>query len=152
MTSCLTLIKHSELGPAFAYVYLLSMQGNVQQTIAPGISIKFSDHGKLGGIAWPTRDELVFLRSGTFKVTFSVNYANNNNSAQIALYLNNVPMIGSFGTSSPLTTGVGRISGTYVLKFNVNDRIKLVGISNSFIIKSAGINDEIIATLTISEE
>ena len=151
-SSCLTLIKHNELGPAFAHIYLLSPQGSVQQVVTNGRSIRFSNFSKLAGISWLTRDELVFLRSGTFKVTFSLNYGNNNNAAQVALYLNNVPMIGAFGTTSPLVAGVGRITGTYVLKFNVNDRIKIVGIANTFTIRSTGINDEIIATMTVTEE
>ena len=152
VSSCLTLIKHNELAPAFAHIYLLSPRGSVQQLITNGASIRFNKFSKLAGIAWPAADELVFLRTGTFKVEFSLNYGNNNNNAQVALYLNNVPMIGAFGTSSPLITGVGRLSGTYVLRFNINDRIKLVGISNPFTIKSAGPHDEIIATLIVTEE
>lgn len=151
MTSCLTLNKHNELGPAFAYVYLLSPQGSVQQNIGPMVPVKFNSHGKLASIAWPTRDELLFLRSSTYKIEFSLNYANNNNNAQVALFLNGVPMIGAFGVSSPLNSGISRLSGTYILKFNINDRIKIVGIGQPFTIKSAGINDEIIATLTVSE-
>ena len=147
-----TLKKHNELGPAFAHVYLLSPGGMIQQNVAAGVSIKFSNFSKLAGIAWLTKDELTFLRASTYKIEFSLNYGYNGHSTQVALFLNGVPMIGSFGTSNPLATGVGRLNGAYVLKLNVNDKIKLVGISNPFTIKSVGPHDEIIATLTVTEE
>lgn len=144
--------KHNELGKAFAHVYLLSVHNNNQQIVIPGAPIKFSNYSKLASIAWLTKDELTFLKAGTFKIEFSMNYANNASNAQVALFLNGVPMIGTFGTSSPLISGVSRLSGTYVLKLNVNDKIKLVGVSNAFTIKSAGPNDEIIATWIVTEE
>jgi|LakMenEpi03Aug12_release.lakeMendotaPanAssembly.Ray.scaffolds.fasta_scaffold270378_2 hypothetical protein len=152
--SCLTIKKRNDLGNAIAFVYFLSPNtiSPITQSVNNGDAIKFNKYGKLAGIAWPTQTELKFLKSGTFKIEFAMNYANNNQPIQVALFLNNVQLIGAFGTSNPLTLGVSMLSGSYLIKLNANDVIKIVNVSNQFLIRSAGSADEIIAHLTVTEQ
>jgi hypothetical protein len=150
MSTCeFTLTKHN-YGRAFGYVYLLSTQGS-QQTVGSGMPIKFNNFNKLAGVAWLTQPQLTVLKTATFQIDFSLNYATQPN-IQVALFINGNAMIGSFGISSPLTNGTSQLKGTYVLRLNMNDTIQLVNISSPFILKPASLDNEIIATITVTEQ
>jgi len=144
-----TLIKHNELGKAFGNVYLLSIGGS-QQTVNPGVAIRFNNFGKLAGISWLSQPEITILKTATYKIDFTLNYANQPN-IEVALFVNGNAMLGSFGLSSPLLFGTSQLTGSYVLKLNKNDKLRLINIGNTFILKSSSLDDEIIASLVVSE-
>lgn len=145
-----TLIKHNELGKAFGNVYLLSIGGS-QQTVIPGASIRFNNFGKMSGIAWYTQPEFTILKTATYKIDFTLNYANQPN-IEVALFVDGNAMIGSFGLSTPLQIGTSQLTGSYVLKLNKNNKIRLINIGNTFVLRSSSLDDEIIATMVVSEQ
>ena len=145
-----TLIKRNELGKAFGNVYLLSIGGS-QQTVNSGFAVRFNNYDKLSGIAWLTQDTITIIKNATYKIDFTLNYVNQPN-IEVAIFVNGNAMIGSFGLSTPLIFGTSQLSGTYVLKLNKNDKVRLVNIGNTFVLKSSSLDDEIIATMVISEQ
>lgn len=145
-----TLIKHNELGRAFGYVYLLSINGS-QQTVSSGSPIKFNNFNKLAGVAWLTQPTLTVLKAATYQIGFTLNYGNQP-TIEVALFVNGNAMIGSFGLATPLSSGTSQLSGTYVLQLNQNDTIQLVNIGSTFMLKPSSLDDEIIATIIVIEQ
>ena len=157
-TTCdFTLIKRNDIGKAYAYVFLYSMSQPVTtQIVNPGSSIKFNNHGRLASIAWLNSDELTMLKDGLFEIEFSINYQLNNKNVQVELYINGTGVGVAFGSDNGNSfnygnSGIGKINGKYNLRLYKNDKLKLVGKSNQFIIKPAGFGSEIISYITVNE-
>lgn len=152
-TTCdFTLTKRNDVGKAYAYVFLYSMaQPIMSQIVMPGSSIKFNNHGRLASIAWLSTDELTMLKDGLFEVEFNINYQANSKPVQVELYVNGIGVGVAFGSESGTTAGTKRIVGKYNLKLYKNDKLKLIGKTNSFTIRPAGTSNEIMATWTVKE-
>lgn len=166
-TTCdFTLIKRNDAGVGYAYVFLYSLSQPVTtQTIMPGSSIKFNNHGRLASIGWLTSDTLTMLKSGLFQIDFSINYLLNgvtsayqpiknrqtSSNVQVELYVNNVAVGVAFGSEQNCNSGIGKITGSYNLKLLTNDTLKLVGKTNPFVIGPAGNLNEITATFVVTE-
>ena len=152
-TTCdFTLIKRNDAGKAYAYVFLYSLSQPVMtQIVNPGSSIKFNNHGRLASIAWLSTDELTVLKDGLFEVDFSVNYQVNNKNVQVELFVNGQGVGVAFGSESPGFSGISKITGKYNLRLYKNDKLKLVGKTNQFIIRPAGLGNEIMSYITVKE-
>ena len=158
-TTCdFTLIKRNDIGEAYAYVFLYSLQQPITtQTVVPGNSIKFNNHGRLASIAWLKSDELTMLKDGIFQLDFSINYIPNNKNVQVELYVNGVGVGVAFGNAAPggmmpgCSYPIAKINGTYNLRLYKNDKLKLVGKTNTFTIAPAGSMNEIMATFIVTE-
>ena len=152
-TTCdFTLIKRNDIGVGYAYVFLYSLSQPVTtQTVMPGNSIKFNNHGRLASISWLKNDELTMLKSGLFQIDFTINYRLNNANVQVELYVNDLAVGVAFGNAQGCSTGLGKITGSYNLKLLTNDKLKLVGKTNPFVIAPAGFQNEITATFIINE-
>lgn len=151
-TPQITVIKRPNQGKGYGNVYLLSTTPGYQQTIQPDSTIKFNGFTKLATMSWLTSDTITMLKTGTYQITFQVNYVtlSDDQNVQVGLYANG-EQICIFGESVPLRNNVSKLSGTYVIKANANDKIQFVGIDVPFTIKGVSQNTEIIANVTITE-
>lgn len=147
------LIKRNDIGTAYANVILMTFPGAkyIPQFVNTGASINFNQYSKLSSIAWLTANELTFLKNGNFRIQFSINYTSTFGNVQITLYVNGLPMIGTFGTTSNLTFNGGQINGEFTAKLLINDKIRLVNTSGSFVITSTGLNNQVLASWTVTE-
>jgi hypothetical protein len=147
-----SLTKRNDLGVAYANVYLIAQPPlkNVPQFVNTGSSIFFNKFSRLASIAWLTANELTFLKGGNFRVQFSINYSLNFGNVQISLYVNNIPVVGTYGTIINISGG-SQITGEFTLKFNTGDVIQLVNTSGSFVISQTGPLGQILANLTVTE-
>lgn len=144
------LTKRNDLGKGFAYVYYLATSSS-QQTVVPGDTIKYNLNGKLTSIALSNNDTLTMLKSGMFQFDFSVNFVNNISNIEVIIYVNDEAVLGTTGISTPLVSGVSKVSGSYVLRLAKGDTIKLVNVGESFRIARSGINSEIVTSVTLAE-
>jgi len=146
-----TLVTIPNKGKGYGNIYLLAKTPEYTQTVHPNSTIKFNGFTKLATISWKTADTITLLKSGLFQITFQVTYATNTKTnIQVGLYVNE-EQITIFSESIPLDNGLSKLSGTYVLKAKLNDKIQFIGIENTFVIKPVSQSSEIIASVTIVE-
>jgi hypothetical protein len=147
------LVKRNDIGEAYANVYLeaYSNPKYLPQYVQTGSSVNFNKFSRLASIAWLTADELTFLKNGNFRIQFSINYTANYGNIQLALYINNMQFMGTYGIVSNVTFNGGKISGEFTVKLIIGDKIKLVNIASPFVISANGLSNQILANLTVTE-
>ena len=146
-----TLVTIPNKGKGYGNIYLLAKTPEYTQTIHQDSTIKFNGFTKLATMSWKTVDTITLLKYGLFQITFQVTYVTNTETnIQVGLYVND-EQITVFGDSIPLDNGISKLSGTYVLKVKLNDKIQFVGLENTFVIKPVSQSSEIIASVTIVE-
>jgi hypothetical protein len=148
------LTKRNDLGTAYANITLMTSTGAkyIPQYVNTGSSIYFNQYNKLASIAWLTANELTFLKNGTFRIQFFINYTSTYGNIQITLYVNGIPLVGTYGTTSNLTFNGGQINGEFTVKLSANDKIQLINTSSgSFVISPTGNNNQVLASWTVTE-
>ena len=147
------LTKRNDIGKAYANVFLGTSPNakNLPQFVNVGSSIKFNQYSKLASIAWLTTDELTFLKNGNFRVQFFINYTSTFGNILITLYVNNLPLMQTYGTTSNVTFNGGQINGEFTVKLSINDKIKLVNTQGPFLIQQTGNNTQVLANWTVTE-
>ena len=148
-----SLLKRNDTGQGYANIYLIVQQPNknIPQYVNSNSTILFNKFSKLASIAWLKADELTFLKSGTFRVQFFINYSLNYSNIQIGLYVNGIEVGGTYGSTTNLTFSSSQINGEFTLKITVGDVIKLVNKSGTFVISQTGPLNQILASMTVTE-
>jgi hypothetical protein len=143
-----SLTKRNDLGNAYANINLIASTNAkyVPQIINNNSSINFNQYTKLLSIAWLTSNTLTFLKNGTFRIQFFINYTALVGTLKIALYVNGNPITGTFDT----TITEGQINGEFTVKLLTSDKIQLINIGDSFTITPVQIN-QILANITVTE-
>jgi hypothetical protein len=147
------LTKRNDIGTGYANVFLGTSQNakNIPQFVGTGSSIKFNQYSKLASIAWLTTDELTFLKNGSFRIQFFINYTSTYGNILITLYVNNLPVAQTYGTTSNVTFNGGQVNGEFTVKLAINDKIKLVNTQGPFLLQQTGNNTQVLANWTVTE-
>lgn len=148
-----SLVKRNDLGTAYANINLVASPGAryIPQYVNNGMSIYFNQFSKLASVAWITANTLTFLKNGTFRIQFFINYISTFGNIQITLYVNGLPLTATYGTTSNLTFNGGQVNGEFTLKLSTSDKIQLVNTSGSFVIGATGQNNQVMASVTVTE-
>lgn len=148
-----SLTKRNDIGTAYANVFLMTYPNakNLPQFVNTNSSIKFNQYSKLASISWLTTDELTFLKNGSFRVQFFINYMSSYGNIQITLYVNGLPLMQTYGTTTNVTFNGGQVNGEFTVKLAIDDKIKLVNTSAPFLIQQTGNNNQVLASWTVTE-
>jgi hypothetical protein len=148
-----SLTKRNDIGTGYANVFLGNYPNpkNLPQYVDVGASIKFNQYTKLASIAWLTTDELTFLKNGTFRVQFFINYSSTYGNILIGLYVNGLPIAQTYGTTSNVTFNGGQVNGEFTVKLSINDKIKLINVQAPFLLQPTGSNNQVLASWTVTE-
>ena len=146
------LIKRNDAGIAYANIYLIASVNakNIPQFVNIGSTIKFNKFSKLASIAWLTSDTLTMLKDGFFRVQFFIDYSFNTGPIQIALNVNGLQMVGTYGTVSNIVATGGQVNGEFNVKLKNGDSIQLVSVNQTFTISTNTV-DQILAIITVTE-